>query len=174
MKVLVIHNLRSGLRNGAIYDFVRMYAEDGDSFTIRTFGETTPLASLLTDAADYDFVVASGGDGTISSVAYELRYTDVPILPFPSGTANLLAMNLFEPNEPHALCKVTDEALTLNFDLGELETASGEKRGFSMMAGCGYDELIMRTATQHKRLLGDVAYFEAAFQNPTPQVSEFT
>lgn len=174
MKVLVIHNLRSGLRNGAIYDFIRMYAEDGDSFTVRTFGAQTPLTSLLTDATKFDFVVASGGDGTISSVAYELRYTDVPILPFPSGTANLLAMNLFEPNEPHALCKVTDEALTLNFDLGELETNDGIKRGFSMMAGCGYDELIMRTATQHKRLLGDVAYFEAAFQNPTPQVSEFT
>lgn len=174
LKVLVIHNLRSGLRNGAIYDFIRMYAEDGDSFTVRTFGEKTPLTSLLEDAADYDFVVASGGDGTISSVSYELRYTDIPILPFPSGTANLLAMNLFEPNEPHALCKVTDEALTLNFDIGELETDTGIKRGFSMMAGCGYDELIMRTATQHKRLLGDVAYFEAAFQNPTPQVSQFT
>lgn len=174
LKVLVIHNLRSGLRNGAIYDFIRMYAEDGDSFTVRTFAEKTPLASLLEDAADYDFVVASGGDGTISSVSYELRYTDIPILPFPSGTANLLAMNLFEPNEPHALCKVTDEALTLNFDIGELETDTGIKRGFSMMAGCGYDELIMRTATQHKRLLGDVAYFEAAFQNPTPQVSQFT
>ena len=174
LKVLVIHNLRSGLRNGAIYDFIRMYAEDGDSFTVRTFGESTPLASLLTDAEDFDFVVASGGDGTISSVSYELRYTDIPILPFPSGTANLLALNLFEPNEPHALCKVTDEALTLDFDLGELETDTGIKRGFSMMAGCGYDELIMRTATEHKRLLGDVAYFGAAFQNATPQVSDFT
>lgn len=65
LKVLVIHNLRSGLRNGAIYDFIRMYAEDGDSFTVRTFGKKTPLTSLLEDAADYDFVVASGGDGTI-------------------------------------------------------------------------------------------------------------
>lgn len=174
LKVLVIHNLRSGLRNGAIYDFIRMYAEDGDSFTVRTFGESTPLASLLSDAEDFDFVVASGGDGTISSVSYELRYTDIPILPFPSGTANLLALNLFEPNEPHALCKVTDDALTLDFDLGELETDTGIKRGFSMMAGCGYDELIMRTATEHKRLLGDVAYFGAAFQNATPQVSDFT
>ena len=174
MKVLVIHNLRSGLRNGAIYDFIRMYAEDGDSCTVRTLGASTPLSSLLYDAADYDFVVASGGDGTISSVSYELRDSDIPILPFPSGTANLLAMNLFEPNEPHALCKVVDEALTLDFDLGELKTDSGQIRGFSMMAGCGYDELIMRTATQHKRILGDVAYFEAAFSNPTPQVSNFT
>ncbi len=173
MKVLVIHNLRSGLRHGSIYDFIRMYAEDGDTCTIRTFAANTPLSSLLTDAAEYDFVVASGGDGTISSVSYELRNTGIPILPFPSGTANLLSLNLFEPNEPHALCKVVDEALTLNFDIGELETSNGEKHGFAMMAGCGYDELIMRTATEHKRVLGDMAYFEAAFSNPAPQVSHF-
>ena len=32
----------------------------------------------------------------------------------------------------------------------------------------------MRNATGHKHLLGDMAYFEAAFSNPKPQVSEFT
>ena len=42
------------------------------------------------------------------------------------------------------------------------------------MAGCGYDELIMRNATGNKHLLGDMAYFEAAFSNPKPQVSTFT
>lgn len=174
LKVLVIHNMNSGLRNGAVYDFVRMYAEDGDEVTIRTFGGATPLEGLLGDATDFDFVVASGGDGTVASVSYELRYTNLPILPFPAGTANLLAMNLFEPNEPHAICKLADNAITLDFDMGEIEDAQGEKHGFTMMAGCGYDELIMRTATERKRLLGDIAYFEAAVSNPTPQVSHFT
>lgn len=128
----------------------------------------------MEDAQNYDFVVASGGDGTVSSVCYELRNTGIPILPFPSGTANLLSLNLLEPNEPHALCKVVDEALTLDFDLGEIENDQGEKRGFAIMAGCGYDEVIMRTATEHKRLLGDAAYVEAAVAHPTPQVSTFT
>jgi diacylglycerol kinase family enzyme len=174
MKVLVIHNLRSGLRNGAVYDFVRSYAAEGDSVTIRTLGANTPLAELMSDAAEHDFVIASGGDGTVASVAYELRNTGIPLLPFPAGTANLLALNLFEPNESHALCKVVDEAKTLDFDMGEIEDANGKKLGFSVMAGCGYDELIMRNATGHKHLLGDMAYFEAAVANPTPQVSDFT
>ena len=174
VKVLVIHNLRSGLRNGAVYDFMRSYAEQGDSVTIRSFGPDTELAPLLEDAAEYDFVVASGGDGTIASVSYELRNTGIPILPFPAGTANLLALNLFEPNESHALCKLVDEALTLDFDMGEIEAADGTKLGFTIMAGCGYDELIMRNATGNKHLLGDMAYFEAAFSNPKPQVSTFT
>lgn len=174
MKVLVIHNLRSGLRNGAVYDFVRSYAAEGDSVTIRTLGPDTQLSELMSDAAEYDFVIASGGDGTVASVAYELRNTGIPLLPFPAGTANLLALNLFEPNESHALCKVVDEAKTLDFDMGEIEDANGKKLGFSVMAGCGYDELIMRNATGHKHLLGDMAYFEAAVANPTPQVSDFT
>ncbi len=174
MKVLVIHNLRSGLRNGAVYDFVRSYAAEGDEVTIRTLGSNTTLSELMTDAANFDFVIASGGDGTVASVAYELRNSGIPLLPFPAGTANLLALNLFEPNESHALCKLVDEAKTLNFDMGEIEDANGNKMGFSVMAGCGYDELIMRNATGHKHLLGDMAYFEAAVANPKPQVSKFT
>lgn len=58
--------------------------------------------------------------------------------------------------------------------MGEIEATDGTKLGFTIMAGCGYDELIMRNATGNKHLLGDMAYFEAAFSNPKPQVSTFT
>lgn len=173
MKVLVIHNIGSGHGAGAIYDFIRCYAEDGDTITLRTFNGKTPFHSLLEDARNYDFVVASGGDGTIAAVTYALRYTNIPILPFPSGTANLLAMNLSSPNEPYALCKVADQAETMYFDLGEIETSEGSL-GFTIMAGCGYDEIIMRLAEQHKQILGPMAYFHAAFTNPTPPHSRFT
>lgn len=174
MKVLVVHNLQSGLRNGSIYDFIRNYVEDGDTITLRVFDGKTPFSELLEGAADFDFVVASGGDGTVASICYELRNTGIPILPFPSGTANLLALNLLSPNEPHALCKLVDAAQTLDFDLGEIEASNGEKRGFGIMAGCGYDEVIMRSASSRKQELGDIAYFEAAFTNTNPQVSDFT
>lgn len=173
VKVLVIHNIGSGHGAGAIYDFIRSYAEDGDTITLRTFNGITPFERLLEDAREYDFVVASGGDGTIAAVAYALRYSDIPILPFPSGTANLLAMNLSSPNEPHALCKVADQGQTMYFDLGEIETAQGSV-GFTIMAGCGYDEIIMRLASHHKQVLGPIAYFHAAFTNPIPPHSEFT
>lgn len=172
MKVLIIHNLLSGYGDGAIYDFIRTYLEDGDEISIRAFGGNASFKSLLHDASDFDFVVACGGDGTIAAISYELRNTNIPILPFPAGTANLLALNLFSPNEPHALCKVVDEGLTLNFDIGEIENEN-IKCGFTLMAGCGYDQTIMRSAKKHKHLLGDMAYFEAAFTNPKPQVSHF-
>ena len=81
-------------------------------------------------------------------------------------------MNLSSPNEPHALCKVADQGQTMYFDLGEIETPEASI-GFTIMAGCGYDEIIMRLATQHKQVLGPVAYFHAAFTNPTPPHSQF-
>lgn len=172
MKVLVIHNISSGHGAGAIYDFMRCYAEDGDMITLRTFNGKTPFNELLEDAHNYDFVVASGGDGTIAAVTYALRYSDIPILPFPSGTANLLAMNLSSPNEPHALCKLADAGLSMYFDIGEI-TTQRQSLGFTLMAGCGYDEMIMRLAEQHKQILGPIAYFHAAFTNPTPAHSRF-
>ena len=55
-------------------------------------------------------------------------------------------MNLSSPNEPHALCKVADQGQTMYFDLGEIETPEASI-GFTIMAGCGYDEIIMRLAT---------------------------
>ena len=125
VKVLVIHNIGSGHGAGAIYDFIRSYAEDGDTITLRTFNGHTPFA-----------------------------------------------MNLSSPNEPHALCKVADQGQTMYFDLGEIETPEASI-GFTIMAGCGYDEIIMRLATQHKQVLGPVAYFHAAFTNPTPPHSQF-
>ena len=49
MKLLVINNLASGYGEGAIYDFMRSFAADGD-------------------AKDFDAVIAAGGDGTVATV----------------------------------------------------------------------------------------------------------
>ena len=174
VKLLVINNLVSGYREGAIYDFIRTFIEDGDEVVVRSSDGTTDIATQLLDAAEFDLVVASGGDGTIATVAYEVAGSDVPVLAFPAGTANLLHMNLMLPNETHALAKLAREGRTLAFDLGEVELETGEKRGFSIMAGAGYDADIMKSAAPQKRLLGPMAYFSAAIANPTPKFSRFT
>ena len=66
---------------------------------MRSTDGTTSIDSLL-DASDFDVVVASGGDGTVTSVAAWHANTGVPLLPYPAGTANLLSLNLAQPNEP--------------------------------------------------------------------------
>lgn len=172
MKLLIINNLASGLGEGAIYDLIRAFAADADEVCIRSTDGTTNLTRFLHDASRFDAVIASGGDGTIAAVSYALRNTNIPILPFPAGTANLLAMNLVSPIEPHALSTLLRHGLTLDFDIGEL-TVDDKSFGFSIIAGAGYDARIMRDAKPAKRLLGPLAYFSAAITNPTPQISHF-
>ncbi|MBR3690384.1 MAG: NAD(+)/NADH kinase [Eggerthellaceae bacterium] len=173
MKLLVINNLISGYGDGAIHDYIRNIVQDGDEVVIRSTDGSSDTRRFLSDAKDFDAVIASGGDGTVATVAYELRNSGVPILPFPAGTANLLAINLASPTEPHALAKLTRDMSTLDFDLGEIELASGETFGFCVMAGAGYDATIMKGAAPSKKLLGPLAYFTAALANPTPQFSKY-
>ena len=170
MTLLVINNMAAGFGDGAIYDFLRMVLKDGDEVCMRCTDGTTDLMPFLDDADDFDAVVVSGGDGTIASASYRLVNSGIPILPFPSGTANLLANNLHLPYEPFALANATRAMQTLDFDLGEME-AGGHTFGFAIMAGAGYDATIMHDAKPNKKMLGALAYFQAAVANVLPQKS---
>lgn len=168
MRLLVVNNLASGYGEGSVYDFVRSLTQDGDEVVIRSTDGTTDLRTFLHDAEEFDVVAAAGGDGTVAAVAHLLADTGIPLLPFPAGTANLLAMNLGLPTEPHALAKVAREMRTMDFDLGEIELCDGERHGFAIMAGAGYDAAIMAGAAASKKVLGPMAYFTSAFANATP------
>ena len=172
MKVLIINNLSSGNHGGGLYDFIRSFVRDGDDITIRSTDSTTPIESLLYDATEFDLVVPSGGDGTLTSVLYSLCGTGVRVLPHPAGTANLLALNLKEPSEAHALAKLAREGKDLTFDMGEITCSDGKKLGFSIIAGAGYDAAIMEDARPAKQAFGMFAYYLAAGTNITPQVSK--
>jgi len=172
VKLLIVNNLSSGLRDGAIYDFMRAFSRDGDEICVRCTSGCTDLADFLCDAEEFDAVVAAGGDGTVATAAYLLAETGIPLLPFPAGTANLLALNLASPAEPHALAKLMRESRLMDFDIGEIELSDGSRRGFTMIAGAGYDATIMQGAEASKKLLGPMAYFTSAFANPSPQFSK--
>jgi diacylglycerol kinase family enzyme len=175
MRILVIDNLYSGLRDGAIHDFIRRFLTDGDELCIRSTDGTARIETLLDDAADYDLIVASGGDSTISTVCYQVRDLKVPVLAFPAGTANLIATNLNQPEEPHALAIMARDLICADFDLGALN-ADGQhgEHGFAVIAGAGYDAGIMSRAEKLKGQLGPMAYVAAAFADPMPTVARFT
>lgn len=177
MRVLIINNLHSGLRDGSIFEFIRKLAQDGDELIIRNTDGHTPVDTLLVGAETFDFVVAAGGDGTIASVCYELRSTGIPILPFPAGTGNLLATNLDQPEEPYALVEMVREGYTLDFDLGELIFNFDEgpiTKGFILISGAGYDAVIMENSGPLKEPLGPGAYIVAALTNPNPKTAHFS
>jgi len=179
VNILMVTNLRSGLGDPGLYDFARELGEHGVEVTLRFLSEGSDLSHLLRDATTYDRVVAAGGDGTVSAIAYALRGTGVPVLAYPAGTANIIARNLKLPLEPAALAQAVIAGLTVAIDIGEfsVEDADGgvsRVGGFAIAAGAGFDASIMDAAQSLKATLGEGAYIIGALQNIAPTVSEFT
>jgi diacylglycerol kinase family enzyme len=176
MRVLVAVNDRAGGIDAGLYEFVRIIGAKASEVVLR-FSAGRGLDELVQDASEFDRVVAAGGDGTVSGIAYATRESGVPVLAYPAGTANLLGSNLGMPTEPPALARILLEGQAVGFDLGELEQqapdGSRARTGFAVMAGAGYDASIMRRAEPLKSAIGAAAYLVAAISDLTPRVSQF-
>jgi diacylglycerol kinase family enzyme len=177
MRFLIVHNAKAGFGSDAIFAFERALLKGGDECVMRVIGEDLPSLDALSDAEDFDRVIVSGGDGTETSVLYQLRDRAVRTCIFPSGTANLLFANLGNAPEPSAIARACRAGRTALCDLGEISWTDrqGERRtrGFSLMSGTGYDADIMRAALPNKQAMGEAAYFFAALTNPRPTVLSF-
>ena len=179
MNVLVIINPRARPSEATLNAYLEALGDHGAEVTLRSFSGDATLDELLRDAADRDAVAAIGGDGTVSSVAYALRDTGVPVLAYPGGTANLIARNLRLPTDPAALAAATLAGRPAPIDLGELTAparADSPARtvGFCVAAGAGFDAAIMETARGLKATIGEGAYVMGALQNLAPTVAQFT
>ncbi len=181
MRCLIIHNPASGPRSDEIDAFIHAFAQAGDEIVLRYLGEGLEAAEAVADAASFDRIVLSGGDGTISNLATHLVATGAttPLLIFPSGTANLFFNNIGNAPEPAALAHTARAGRTAQADMGELfwenpETGKMQRHGFLIIAGSGYDATIMEKAEESKADLGEFAYFAAALNTPNPQVAHFT
>lgn len=176
MRCLIVHNKHSGFGSDAVFAFERELVRSGDECLLRVVGESFVAAQAVADAEAFDVVVLSGGDGTVSSLLWELRDRAVPTCVFPSGTANLLFSNIGNSPEPAALARACRFCHTASCDLGEISWEGPEargSRGFSLMAGGGFDAELMRSAAPNKRTMGEAAYFFAALADPVPPVVHY-
>ena len=178
MRSLIVHNIGSGFGSNAIFEFERELVGRGDECVLRSLGREVPAADALGDAEDFDLVVISGGDGTVTNALYALRNRAVPTCVFPSGTANLLFANLGNASEPASIAAACLARQTCPIDLGELrwvaEDGTATSMGFGIMSGMGFDAQLMGSAAAGKRALGEAAYFTAVLANLKPTVSTFT
>lgn len=178
MRSLIIHNLYSGFGSNAIFEFERELVRSGDECVMRTLLPTTSVADLLLDAEEFDLIIISGGDGTVTNALYALRNRNVPCCVFPSGTANLLFANLGNGPEPAAIAKACHELDPTPLDIGELrwtdESGKAYCEGFGIMSGMGFDAELMASAEAGKQALGEAAYFTAVLANLKPKIANFT
>lgn len=104
------------------------------------------------DGADVLFLW--GGDGTVQRCVDAVAGTGVAVAILPAGTANLLATNLGIPLDLRRAVAIGLHGARRALDLG---VVNGEH--FAVMAGAGFDGLMMRRADgELKDRLGRLAY----------------
>ncbi len=157
-RMLVICNPRAA---GGAYrrDLGRIVAALGDlGFAVDERQTTAPgdAIALARDgvAGGYDVVCAVGGDGTVNETINGVAGSEVPLAIVPTGTVNVLAMELGIPLDPPDAVAVIDRGSVSWIDLGR----AGE-RYFALMAGVGMDaQVVARINPVLKKTLREAAF----------------
>jgi diacylglycerol kinase family enzyme len=122
-------------------------------------------------AAGARLVIASGGDGTVRSVAGALRHTGAALGIVPSGTGNLLARNLGLPlGHPDAAVEVAFTGADRVVDVGIAEFTGPDdiatEHPFMVVAGVGVDAaMIANTSPFLKERFGWIAYIDGILRS---------
>jgi len=113
------------------------------------------------EAADFDLVIAAGGDGTLNEVANGLVGKGIPLAFLPLGTANVMALEMGLPSTLEGACRVAMYGESRPVSLAEID---GDF--FLMMAGVGFDAAAVRAVSSRlKRRTGKFAYLVAGLQS---------
>jgi diacylglycerol kinase (ATP) len=124
-----------------------------------TKAEPGDAAKAAAKAAEegFDYVIAAGGDGTVSEVVNGLAsFPRRPVLGIlPAGTSNDLARSLNLPRDIKAACQQIVKRQTVPLDIGEADGTY-----FVNIAGCGrLTEITYEVPSKLKTMLGQLAYY---------------
>jgi diacylglycerol kinase (ATP) len=138
MRVLIIANPIAG--RGQTERQVREFADllescghDVEIHVTARAGEAEERARSLD--TNLDRLVVAGGDGTMNEVLNGLADpSQIPILHFPTGTANQLALTLQLPGDHEQLAKCLEQGVNRRIDMG----IAGDRR-FLLLVSAGFD-----------------------------------
>lgn len=136
--------------------------------TVRKSKKAPKQVRRLLDA-DVERLLVWGGDGTVRRCINALVAEDakVELAILPAGTANLLAKALHVPIDLHDALDVALHGIPRPIDIGMV---NGE--AFAVMAGTGFDAVMIRDADDAKDRLGRFAYIRAGARNLSHQGAE--
>lgn len=116
-------------------------------------GHATVLAREAV-AEGFDVVCALGGDGTVNETLNGLAGTQIPLAIIPTGTVNVLAMELGIPLDPPDAVRLLETGEITSIDLG-----LANERYFGLMAGVGMDAAVVASLNPAmKRALKEAAF----------------
>ncbi len=125
-------------------------------------GHSTVIARRIALKKEYNYIIASGGDGTVSEVTNALYDIEnhPNLVVFPSGTCNDVAKSLKIKKGMKFLLKMLNTGTEKKMDIGEIN-----KKTFIYVTGIGaFTEVSYEQASKVKKALGYVAYILGFFK----------
>ena len=136
--------LRTALRQAGI---------DVVEYITKCAGDATRYVGSL--PPDTPAVIVVGGDGTVNEVANALAGSQIPILPCPAGTENLLAKELRIPRHPGQIVSILKARHIAECDVGRING-----RNFLLIIGVGFDgEVVRRLSNVRTGHISHLSYF---------------
>ena len=119
--------------------------------------DATKMAALAADSGKYDYMLCSGGDGTLNETLTGLMQAErpIPLGYIPCGSVNDFARSIGIPRDIPAAVDAVRDSRPRRFDLG---TVNG--RVFNYIAAFGaFTDVSYETPQSAKNVIGPVAYF---------------
>jgi YegS/Rv2252/BmrU family lipid kinase len=162
--VQVIVNPASGQGQPLLHTLNQVFHPAGIDWDVQITKEHGDARRMATSAAaaGADLVVACGGDGTVMEVASGLIGSDVPLAILPTGTANVMSVELGIPAPLHQACQLltTPDHILRGVDMGQVED-----RYFMLRASTGFEAERVKGADRDlKDRFGSLAYLISALQ----------
>lgn len=166
--MLFVYNPMAGkeqIRN-KLSDIIQIFCRAGFEVTIfATMGREDATNIVIEKGSEYDYVVCSGGDGTMNEVASGLVQLEKrPICGYiPAGTVNDFASSLKIPKTMKNAAQLIVDGSVFNCDMGKFND-----KYFTYVAGFGaFTEVSYQTPQEWKNMLGKMAYFVEGMKHIT-------
>ena len=148
MKALVIYNPMAGAAGQrSLQEALRVFTERGWDLTARETGAPHDATRFAREAAtaNFDAVIAVGGDGTMNEAANGLIGSRTALGVLPLGTVNVWAREMGLPiNDLPAAAGQLVDADIRTIDVGQVRARHAlEPRAFVLWCGVGFDALII-------------------------------
>jgi len=157
LSAVVINPARTSNRRALRRSIVNTLAADGWAEPLwleTTHSDRGDGAARAALAAGAEVVFVCGGDGTVGAVASALADSGAALAMIPSGTGNLLALNLGVPGSVVDAVRLATRGGRRQIDLGRVEG-----RFFTVATGIGLDaQMLAETPRRAKHRLGWPAY----------------
>ena len=157
VKIIANPNSGRGAALGKILELIELMSEDRYEIELLFTHEEGDGTRFAYDYSGEDFIICSGGDGTVNEVVNGMYLSgrDIPLGILQSGTVNDFANAQGLPTSPNAFYKMIKNYKTKTIDLG----LAGERAFINVAAGGMLTEIAYTVSAEKKATLGDMAYY---------------